>query len=224
MLCKPLVRLFLAGVCTLAMSGLSHAGTCTATSTYSNPDATLTNSSSCGVGILNDNNDSATDLNTLNVGGFTNWVQLNRVDAPGSDDGDLHVTGANPGSSAGDWAFDAAAGYNSFTLVIKNGGTPGGNQDSIYWAWFVVDLTAGCSSGSFSGSYDYCGSWTMYGDNGNLKEISHMTLYGSESSSSGGPSAGNAPEPGSSMLVGLALGMMGLGFRARQKRLASEKA
>jgi hypothetical protein len=211
-----------AAIALLSAAGFAQAATCTATSTYSDPDATLTNATSCGEGILNDKNDEAADLNTLAVGGLTNWVALAKVDAPGTDNGTLHLTGTSPAGSSGDWAFDTTAGYLSYTLVIKDGGSPGGNLDSIYWTWFVVDLGAGCASGSFSGSHDYCGSWSMYGDNGKFKSISHMQLYGSVSSSSGGPSAGNAPEPGSSMLVGLALGMMGLSFRARQKRLAAK--
>jgi len=195
--------------------GLSaNAGTCTAGS-FTDPDATVTNSTSCGPGYLNDANDSAAEITALVGGG--DWDLINRVNAPGSTSGVLHTTGLNPAGSSGDWAFNAVAGFSSYLLVIKDGSVknpdqPNNSADTISWFWFVIDMSAGCSSGSFSGSYDYCGSWSMYGNDGKLKSISHLTLYGLDTD---GDDDEDVPEPGSLALLGL--GLLGLGAARRRR-------
>lgn len=82
-------------------AGAAQAATCTAAS-FTDPDATLTNSTSCGSAPLNDANDSGADLDALLAGGLTGWTELAKIDAPGSADGDFSATGLNPAGTFGD--------------------------------------------------------------------------------------------------------------------------
>ena len=112
-----------------ALLGSAQAAICTATSFYTNPDATVTNATSCGVGIVNDQNDDDVDLNSLMVGGLTTWASIAKVNAdkPESGTAGLFTTGTSPAGSSGSWAFDDLPAYDTYTLVIKDGGSPGGN-------------------------------------------------------------------------------------------------
>ena len=199
-----------------ALLGSAQAAICTATSIYTNPDATVTNATSCGVGIVNDINDDAVDLNSLMVGGLTTWASIAKVNAPFSLNNGLMTTGTSPAGSSGSWAFDDLPAYDTYTLVIKDGGSPGGGAPSIFWAWFVVDTAAGCDITSAISGKDYCGLWSMYGDDGKLKNISHISLYGANRGGGGGTGAnGNGvPEPATLALVGLGL----LGAAAARRR------
>ncbi len=175
---SSLLRSTVVAYALIAASAAAQAAICTATSQLTNPDATLTHALSCGVGIVGDNNDQAADLNTLSVAGFsTGWTSLAKIDAPGSANGVLTATGLNPAGSSGDWGFDSVTGYNTYALVVKSG-----NSNRIFWAWFEVDLLAGCaaSGNAYSGSKAHCGIWSTYGKNGNIKDISHLSLYGNQ--------------------------------------------
>ena len=214
---KSLISSIVVAGALFGASTAAQAAPCTASSPLTDPDATITHSTLCGTGILNDNNDSAADLNTLGVGGLSiGWSELAKIEEDETTDGVLMATGLDPAGSSGDWGFDSVAGFANYVLVIKDGGSPGGNApNSIFWDWFVVDLSAGCSLGSFAGLKTYCGTWSMYGDNGNIKKISHLTLYGN----AGVPVVG-VPEPSSFPLVVLALGLLGYGHVIRRRHNA----
>jgi hypothetical protein len=207
-------KLFAAlGICALMFAaGSAKAATCTATSALTNPDATLTNSSPCGVGLLNDNNDDAADLTALGILGAT-WSSIDFHDGTGGGGG-LLFTGA--GGTSGSWAFDAVAPYTHYTIVLKDGGAPSGSGDKIFWAWFVVTTAAGCDPLSSFDTNTYCGLWSMYGDGGNTHQLSHMSLYGATIPS--GTTPGTAtPEPGTATIALLGLSLVGAGFIARRR-------
>jgi PEP-CTERM motif len=218
----------------LVAAGSASAETCTATYDGTNPDATLTNSTACGPGTAN--NDTATEVGIAeNAPGYNlTWTQLDRDNAGDpkatppkpADPGNsilttMGVLGANGGDTTGEWGIDATGSiYNTFLVVIKDGVTDGTTQ----WFWFIIDTQAGCSISSFqTGGSEFCGTWTMYGtantdgSPGNLKSISHMTLYGATVPS--GTTPGNAtPEPGTATLALLGLGLVGTGFVARRRK------
>ena len=79
------------------------------------------------------------------------------------------------GDRVGIWAS------NTFLVVIKDGNANGGST----WAWFIIDTSLGCAAtGNYFAAAEYCGDWTMYEN----KAISHMSLYGTTTASTGTPS------------------------------------
>ena len=189
----------------------AEAVVCIANHTATNPDATLTNSDLCGPG--DSGNESAAALATAVPGDQTFTLK----DKDGDDaatlnanDGGFLVTGTRVGGS---WFIDTAgdAAGSDYFIVIKDGSVA---QDAPTWFWFRVDetlLTAGgCSLGTV---YEFCGTWTMYGDDGKLKEVSHMSLYTTPGLPPP-PPPGDLPIPGTAWLV--ALGVLGLTYRRRR--------
>ena len=164
----------------------ASAATCTATSPLTDPDATLTDSGPCGPGLLNDANDSEADVQT--VTGDPLWTLVGAV----GNSGLLTFTG----TTGGDWFSDVSGAPDTdYLIVIKDGAAPGGAGDSISWVWFDVDTSVGCANPLF----DFCGTWTMYGDGGKIKDISHMSLYSQEGADQ------LVPEPSTLMLLGVAI-------------------
>jgi len=141
-------------------------------------------------------NDSATELNTQSVFGFTDWVYLDKTGEAGPVDIGLSITGQ--GDIEGEWSFNPAtwSAYNFITIVLKDGGTA---PDGDKWSAYLID-PAGLSSG-----------WWRYGldDSGSYKQISHLSVYAREG-------ANNVSEPG--MLGLLGLGLVGLGIARRRRQ------
>jgi hypothetical protein len=189
-------------------AGVANAATCTASSPDVNADplATLTNSTSCGPGT--GNNDTAALVNSEEPSSLV-WSFIEKDEAV-SNSGSLLFSG----STDGDWGIDdtGLAAYDSFLITLKDG-----NDISPSWYWFIIDTSTGCSALNDFASATYCGEWTMYGKNGRLKEISHMSLYGANSSGTTSGSTGTVPEPGTSGLALLALGLLGAGIGLRRK-------
>ena len=201
-------------------AGGAQAAICTATSSITDPDATLTHATDCGEGVVNTNNDSASLLTSIGGVLAGEWFELDKDESTGSaTTGPLLSTGVEGtgASSSGYWAFDDLPDYNKYVIVIKDGKVPDGSTDpNISWFWFLVDTAAGCyaPTGSPYGSQDYCGTWTMYGNNGTIKDISHMTLYGQK----GGDTPGNGQIPEPSMLGLLGVGLLGQAWLLRRRR------
>lgn len=193
-----------------------RAAECVASNDWTNPDASLTNATSCGDGVLN-TNDSASVLNANKIAGFDNWGLVAKVDSAGQAglDDPLATTGV-PGLSSGEWAFNTVTAYNQYLIVIKDGSVDDPNDteppaNKISWFWFLVDMTAACSSTTAFSTYDECGTWTMFGENGNIKAISHLALYGSDE---GGAPPITVPEPLTVVLIGS--GLLGIGLSRRR--------
>ena len=208
---KAAAIFMLAGV--LGFSSAAGAATCTATNPETDPDATLTNATSCGLGTLNAT-DTAAEVNIAEPGSDV-WVFIDKDEAAGSGaTGGLLSTGVG-GATSGDWGINTAGLVpNKFLIVIKDGKAGDGST----WTWFIIDTSIACSSIAFPTAV-YCGSWSMYGTGRGPKAISHMSLYGTTVSSTGTPSGstGTVPEPGSSSLALLGLGLLGAGFALRRR-------
>jgi len=194
-----------AALVALGVVSSAQGAPCTAAGAW-NPDPFVANSVACGLG--NGQNDTAANLNlSENAPGFNlSWTQLDNDEAPsGTNDPDNGFR--YTGTTSGFWFIDkdaaALAGFDTFNLVLKDGNS--GAQEPIRWAWFILDLTTNVTTPACTGSLlageDYCGTWSMYGDGGRIKDVSHLNLYGAE----GGTPPQNVPEPGSLALAGLAL-------------------
>lgn len=204
----------------LFSAGGASAAICTATYTATTPDpaATLTNATSCGAGTL-DANDNDARVRAAEPSAAL-WTQIDKDEGAGSGaTGVLRSTGTNPAGSSGSWGIDTAAtAFNSFLIVIKDGNAGSPTAPVPTWYWFVIDKAAGCTIGSFSGSLTYCGTWTMYGEAGKIKDISHLSLYGATVASSSGTPGTATPAPGSVSMALLGLALLGGSFVVRRRR------
>jgi hypothetical protein len=211
----------IATIALLAWGSSATAATCTAVSAGTNPDATLTHSVACGEGTSGqgmDNDTAALVQAAENVAGWNlAWTSIDKDEAAGSGGtGALLSTGTNPAGTSGTWGIDTnGLTYNAYLIVIKDG-----NSTDPAWFWFIIDTAnSTCTAGQFGGAAEFCGTWTMYGENGTLKNISHLTLYGANTttgSGSTGGSTGNVPTSGSTLTL-LGLGLLGLGYSRRLK-------
>jgi len=208
----------------LGMSS-SFAATCTAATNFTDPDAQLTNSTFCGPGTLN--NDDATEVNIAEIALNLTWSQIDRDEAGSLGNLSLQSTGVQGGLTSGTWAIDTnGLTSGNYLIVIKDGATTS-PPTTTDWFWFIVDTSFACTAQSvgFIAGAEYCGSWSMYGVGGTLKNISHMTLYGaagssssSSSSSSGTPPGSAIPEPGTTTLALLGIAMIGAGLAGRRRK------
>ncbi|WP_333841060.1 PEP-CTERM sorting domain-containing protein [Pelomicrobium sp.] len=201
----------------LAVFGLApgsvQAAACTV-NTFFNPNPFLTDATSCGLGTPS--NDSASAVNSIAPGGFSDW---SLIDKEGDESLPSTALVFEPvGGSQGNWYIDlAGVPFNQLLIVLKDGGTgdevpnpspPPPSLGEIQWVWFILDMSANSCVG-FTGlvtptipsGADLCGTWSMWGNKrGELRNISHMSLYGRE-----GTPPQETPEPGTLFLLGSAL-------------------
>ena len=191
-----------------------------------NPLPTAANMTDCGppVSSVDQDNDTAagvtTSINTK-LGTSFDFELWDKDEAPnekfGPDrDPSFFYTGStgnevtNDKVTSGFWYWNAtksiAEGNTVFALVLKEGQSP---NDPIRWAWFLLDnvdtTTDNCTLPT---DFTHCGTWSMYGKDGKIKEISHISIYGS-------PGLLQVPIPASLILIGA--GVAGLGYVTRRK-------
>jgi hypothetical protein len=214
-------------------TGAALALPCSVSGNAWNPDPSVANSSVCGAGDApatppNDANNNAFNV-TLNGISFTEWDKDGDASLLLNGDDDFFITGT---TTSGFWYWNAtdslAEGNDVFALVLKGGNVPG---VATKWAWFILDnpsgpestwltnpLTAGgCESDSSApaaGTFTQCGTWSMYGRNGILKDLSHVSLYGADTLPElPEPPPPSVPEPGT--LLVLSLGLAGVAVASR---------
>lgn len=205
-------------VASLWVGGITnaHAIACVAENGITEPDATVTHAVACGSGTTVENYDELNVQSVENVAGYDlNWSLLEEVSVESRDRGtNLTFTG----TETGNWYLSTELNLNTnaFLLVIKDGGVSSGQGqervESPKWFWFILDeiTTSPIACGA---SDDLCGTWSMYGDGGDRKDISHMRIYTAVTEGGGGGQT-DVPEPGPLSLVGL--GLMGLWFARRK--------
>ncbi len=120
----------------------------------------------------------------------------------------LQVTPENAGPM-GTWSFTNIAAYTDYIIVLKNGPTFDGTQ----WGAYLLDSSKFDSTdgSTWSGWWRYgCGDKSCR-QQGQLKNLSHLTVYG-KFNDGGGPPQG-VPAPGTLLLLGA--GLLGLRIRRR---------
>jgi hypothetical protein len=172
-----------AALAALAFTTGSHAATCTVNT--NDPDAFVTHSTGCGPGPAGDENPSTTELAAILGGSWTLVDESNS--SGGSNNGALSIVN---GATGGDWAVDLTGlSFTDLVLVLKDGDT--GATGNPKWLYFELDLTTGTSGcTSPPAGFELCGTWGMWGNGQNRKELSHASLFGS-----GEPAVGTAQDP-----------------------------
>ncbi len=214
----------LAGIAALLLGfapGVSYAVTCTVDTVF-NPDpflsdAAASDSTGCGLGTLN--NDTAGEVTIAT--GINGWFLMDKDEAPdGQPAGDGADALSSTGSQSGRWMIDLT-GFEDVTdlvIVLNDGGT-GPDQTDPKWVWFSIDMAVGanvCSAADLTelAGADLCGSYSMWGgSNSNLKNISHMSLYGLED----GTPPTDIAAPGVLALLGWGLAGLALVRRRRPR-------
>jgi len=180
---------------------------CTASQSSTNPDGTLTSATACDlatpIGPGSSPAATAAGLNADNPGGLgLTWSFIDRD--PGSNTGDIEAAFGMTGSGSGTWLInkDAISAFNRFVVTMK-GGSPLQND----FLWFLIDTSLGanaCTADQSAAGWDLCGTWSMYGTNGDPKNVSHMDLLVATGSNT--TTVTGVPEPATGALLALALG------------------
>lgn len=166
-------------------------------------------------GVVGGNPNSLIDYNNLGLtwGTFSAFAGTNHGSA---DFMGLHfVVAAAVGSSAGSWVLtvtdtNGSAPLNLPTTLDFVGVLKGATSDALY---FFDDRTvaAGANPGTFTITFTNGGT-----NNPGLSHLDVLIRQGTTTSSGGGTS-GNMPEPQSSALALLGLGMLGTAMWARRR-------
>ena len=211
----PLAALFLSVIVIGSAPSVSQAVTCTVGALTNQPGAMVNSSTLCGAGTGNNNtgsgNPGAVQLNSLAVGGSTTWTEITTRQQGSGSNSSFYFTGTKSGNF---YINSNILNFSQFVIVLKDGNklvNPNPPPANVGWAWFLLGggNPIACPTG-----FTTCGTWSMWGNpngNGNLMDISHMTLYGT--------GTGNQlSEPATLLLLGL--GLIVMAATARIKGLA----
>jgi hypothetical protein len=180
----------------------SEAITCTVGAVTNPPGGTVDSSTLCGAGTGSNNtgsgNPGAVQLNSLAVGGSTTWNEITTLQNGSGSNTSFYFTGTQSGNF---YINSNLLNFSQFVLALKDGNSlvnPNPPPASVAWAWFLLGGSnpIACPTG-----FTTCGTWSMWGNpngNGNLVDISHMTLYGTGT-------GGQLPVPGTAFLLGAGL-------------------
>lgn len=119
------------------------------------------------------------------------------------------------GSTSGTWLIDKndiPGGFTNFVVTMKDG-----NPIQNDFLWFLIDTSAGanaCSTDEIDAGWDLCGTWSMYGQDGNIKNVSHMDLFVGGQEDDIPPFQIPVPEPSAPLLLGI--GLLGLWLTRRR--------
>lgn len=138
-------------------------------------------------------------------------------DSANSNGGTLNITGE--GGFSGNWSFLASvlSSYTNVYLGFHFGN--GGNTNASNPDWFLVQIQSSSQPGASSGTWSVGPAGAQADSQWALSNIVLVGL-GRTTSTSGGGTSGSIPEPASTALVGLGLGLLGAGFARRRKAKA----
>lgn len=155
-------------------------------------------SSTCQDGGLGDANESVGDLNDGAYFGSSDWTLLDKADNEAGD-GDFWTFDPSVPSGQTSGTFSLAAGiwdiYSKLVVVLKDGGST--TNSEIKWSAYLLPNGV---YGIYNWSYD------------NRKELSHITLYGTN----GGTT--KVPEPTALVLLGIGLAGAAVALRRQRAR------